>query len=634
MKGELVFEALGQVNPRFIAEADPFFAANSPLSTTDAPAKSSRARRPLGGWVAAAVCVIVALGVYAGTMWFGRGQTEIPGGTEQKTEGTPATETFAEETIPEPPVDDGLVELSPVFANPWYVVEKRVSRYFLNFYKGNYVYGGMIEPCVSFESVEDMVLSLYYGDLDEEQMRCLSTLPVTTLGYEIFDISDVVVPVLPEGATIREVQLYGKEYTIFYSIPSIEGQMMMAMSRGQREPGWAARTVESQGEDADSRTETIIDGLSAVILEEHSSNSRWKTVHISCVDEATGTEIYGCVEYLLETSAEQLEYGVSDTIPWRINIRGNREGWDYHVTMSAGSTVAGDSFEITKDFLLSFLVEPYETPRVQPSISMEIQPHEVIQDGEAFYVTFPGWDGTLLDISLSDIEEKPALPTFASVEELRDFLLGGEMSFYQQILFKMNADEQGRVRVPDPRDLLDYGFPKCNVSDPNIVIDPDGYYHGKRAFTTDSGYYEKSFSVVSEQRWNDEKSSIFPVAEQNGVTSVRVEEGWYCGLPCTFYEYVKENYGNPRTYVLFHIHSSEEMGGMEYFMTCRVELDWLLWEDRNVDEEELYGFDVYAMQDIYAFGVTQGQYHISTLYALEEAYLHILKQITVVPLSE
>ena len=64
MRGDLVFEALGGVDARFILEAAPDnTSAPIGVSSNETLAKPPKDRRPLGGWVAAAVCAVVALGV-------------------------------------------------------------------------------------------------------------------------------------------------------------------------------------------------------------------------------------------------------------------------------------------------------------------------------------------------------------------------------------------------------------------------------------------------------------------------------------------------------------------------------------------------------------------------------------------
>lgn len=102
MRGDLVFEILGSVDPRFILEADPS-GAGAPIAAapSDTAPRSPKGRRPHSGWVAAAVCAIVALGVYLGAMWLGQGRWEPPAVTTEGTETAETTVTDPEETVGE-----------------------------------------------------------------------------------------------------------------------------------------------------------------------------------------------------------------------------------------------------------------------------------------------------------------------------------------------------------------------------------------------------------------------------------------------------------------------------------------------------------------------------------------------------
>ena len=222
MRGDLVFETLGGVDARFVLEAAPDnTSAPIGVSSNETLAKPPKDRRPLSGWVAAAVCAVVALSVYLGAMWMGQGGWEPPAvtveGTETETGETVMTEL--DETTEEPlPPDDSLVEPTPTFANKHYVVEEIDGQLYLNFYEDKGSFGGMIEPAVKFDDAEDMFLSLYYGDLDEEQIKWLSSFRKTVNGYKAIDLTHLATPVLEEGGRVQEALYYSGYYGYYYDI--------------------------------------------------------------------------------------------------------------------------------------------------------------------------------------------------------------------------------------------------------------------------------------------------------------------------------------------------------------------------------------------------------------------------------
>ena len=72
MTGRIAFEAWGNIDPQFILEAASDNTSEpTGISSDETLAKPPKDRRPLGGWVAAAVCALVALSVYLGAMWLG-----------------------------------------------------------------------------------------------------------------------------------------------------------------------------------------------------------------------------------------------------------------------------------------------------------------------------------------------------------------------------------------------------------------------------------------------------------------------------------------------------------------------------------------------------------------------------------
>jgi len=94
MRGDLVFEALGGVDARFVLEAAPD-AEIAPAGAVSDDIPTKKGKRPFlhSGWVAAILCLCVGLGIYVGMMWLGRdsGQTPVGGTREEETtheEGT------------------------------------------------------------------------------------------------------------------------------------------------------------------------------------------------------------------------------------------------------------------------------------------------------------------------------------------------------------------------------------------------------------------------------------------------------------------------------------------------------------------------------------------------------------------
>ncbi len=628
MTGRIAFEAWGNIDPKFILEAAPDSEA-VPMgeATSDASEQSPKGHLPHSGWVAAAVCAIVALGVYLGAMWLGQGGWEPPANTGEGTgETVDVPVTDADETTEETlPTDDGLVEPSPTYANKHYVVEEIGGQLYLNFYESKGTYGGMIEPSVSFDDAEDMFLSLYYGELDEEQMKWLASFRKTANGYKTIDLTRLATPVLEEGGSVQEALYYSDYYGYYYHVPSISQTVYMTIQDNTRKEGWAARAVANQGKDTDTREETVIDGMSAVIITEHS----WKVVYVSWVDEATGVELYASFDYL--TASSYSPDLVSDTVPWDVQVIGTYGDWEYTVNTGFNPKTYKGTFEITKDFLLSFMIQPFDTPRVEPTAVIEKQDYEIVKEEGAWYLTFPEWDGTLSDALAPAEGQSMALPVFASAQAMRETLMGDDMSLYNQIAFKMNADENGRVRIPDLDQMLVHTFPKSSVSKPYITIDPDGFYHGRASYTTDSGHYYSSFGVIPEAEWQEMRGGHIPVAGQNGVLSVNVVEGIYDGLPCTFYKYTQDNPDEPDSGVLCHILPSDDTQGQEYFLTYYEDLYALMWENNCIYAEDLQATYLRAY-DISVYGSRNGQYYQFTLSILDVVTAEKLKDFSVTPI--
>lgn len=627
MRGDLVFEALGGVDARFILEAAPDnTSAPIGVSSNETLAKPPKDRRPLSGWVAAAVCAVVALSVYLGALWLGQGQWQPPAATEEGTAKTDVTDPdeTADETVAETiPPDDGLVEPSPTFANKHYVVEEIDGQYYLNFYEDKGSSGGMIGPGVRFDDAEDMFLSLYFGDLDEEQMKWLSSFGKTANGYKTLDLTHLATPVLEEGGSVKEVIYYSDYYCYYYDIPSISPNVCMTVHENDRKKGWAAKKVADLGKDAAQSTETIIDGMSAVVV----TKSGERNVCVSFVDEATGTEIYAELEFMLDSINSSFENYVSDTVPWQVNVIGCNGKWEYRVNITLSPTTYKGTFEISKDFLRSFMVEPFDTPRVEPSAIIEKQSHEIIKEDGAWYLTFPEWDG-IFPLPIEGLSI--AMPTFENVKAMREILMGGELSLYNQLAFKLNADENGRVRIPDLDQLLVHKFPKSDVLNPILWIYGDGYYKGTIDYSDCLGWHYASFGVMSEYAWQKKLASqTIPVEDGSTLLSTKEVEGTYDGLPCTFYVCTVQSEYEEYTYVFCHIHPSEATGGQEYFFTHHEYLEHYLKESNHIRAEDLES--LYAI-DISVFGSRNGQYYRFTLSELQDAIADTLKDFSVSPL--
>ena len=629
MKGDLVFEILGSVDAAFILEAAPDN-TSAPIGVpSDEPlAKSPKDRRPLSGWVTAAVCAIVAMGVYLGAMWLGQGQWQPPASTGEGTAKTDVTapDETADETVAETtPPDDGLADPLPTFANKHYVVEEIDGQLYLNFFESKGTYGGMIEPSVKFDDAEDMFLSLYYGDLDEEQMKWLSSFRKTVNGYKTIDLTRLATPVLEEGGSVQEALYYSDYYAYYYYIPSISQNVYMTVHDNDRKEGWAAKMVADREKDAAHRTETTIDGMSAVVV----TKSDERNVYVSFVDEATGTEIYAKLEFMLDPVHSSFENYVSDTVPWRVNIIGCHGKWEYRVNVNVtlSPTAYKDTFEITKDFLLSFKIEPFDTPSVEPAAIIEKQDHEITKEDGAWYLTFPEWDGTFpLPIEGLSI----AMPSFENARAMREILMGGELSLYNQLAFKLNADENGRVRIPDLDQLLVHSFPKSNVMKPSLWIYGSGYYEGRISYSDCLGGHYASFGVMSEYSWQKKlKARTIPVEDGSTLLSTTEVDGTYDGLPCTFYVCTAQNEYEEYTYVFCHIPPSEATGGQEYFFTHYEFLEFYLEESNHIRTEDIES--LYAI-DISVFGSRNGQYYLFTLSELKDATADTLKDFSVSPL--
>lgn len=641
MRGDLVFEAIGGVDPKFILEADPS-GAGAPVSraSSDTSAQSPKGRRPHSGWVAAAVCAVVALGVYLGMMWLGQGEWQPPAataeGTEKATEETTVTdpdettEVTSDETSEDTaPPDDGLTEPSPTYVNPLFTVEKIGANYFLNLYSGNQIYGGMTPPYVSFEDVEDMFRSLYYGDLDELQQQWLSYLYLSASGYQIVNICDLVTPILEEDGHISNVKLYGTDYTVVYTVPSLNQIVESNIQTSTKAPGWAAAMVAEQGKNADTGEETVIDGMSAVITTEDTGKAEFKRIYLSYTDEATGNEMYAEIIYLLSTSVNAFPNQVSDTIPWEVNIVGTQGSRQYTVNIN---NIFYDKFtsppDITKDFLRAFMLQPFDTPRVEPTAIIEKEPYEIIEEDGTWYLTFPEWDGRLPDGLAPMVGQ--VYPAVDSVIDLYNGTAEQDMSLYHQMLFMLNADENGRVRLPAPNTLLSPSFPETHMKAPVIKLNAEGFYEGYVSYADCTGTHYTGFAVTSEAVWQEKLSQMIPIANENDVLSVTTVEGMYDGLPCTFYEFTYMSYGFQETSVLCHIRPEGDQSEQVYFLNFYASLEDMIGDDFSIEGEFLEILDAY---DVSVYGTMNGQYYFFTMSELQKPTADVLSDFAVTPVT-
>ena len=632
MTGKIAFEAWGNIDPKFILEAAPDADKQPVAGISPNGAKKKGSRPPFhSGWIAAAVCAVVALGVYLGVLWMGQDEWRPPATTNDEIANiTEPTVTDPEETTEEPlvtepeetlPPDDGLAEPSPTFANKHYMVEEIDGQLYLNFYTSLYTsqneYGGLIiVPFLKFEDAEDMFTSLYYGELDDVQLRELSRFSKTIYGYQTIDLTRLATPVLEEGGSIQDVDYYGSYYTYHYDIPSISKPARMTIEPNKHKKGWAARNVAAQGKDTDTREETVIDGMSAVITTDHSSTSSWRTVYVSYADEATGVELYAHFNYL--TSSHSSAADISETVPYKIEVIGTYKDWKYTVYTGLKPLAYKGTFEITKDFLLSFMIEPFDPPRVKPSAVMKKQAYEIIKEDGAWYLTFPEWDGTMPDGMLPPEGESIAMPSFENAKAMREILMGDDMSLYHQLLFKLNADEKRRVQIPNLDRLLVHTFPQNrHVTKPPLSITADGFYQGSTYYIDCSTHHYASFGVMSEAEWQKKRAEHFPVAGEDDVLSVNaVVEGTYDGLPCTFYEYTVEQPLENGVFVRCHIHPSDATRGQEYFFTYFVSAELLEWVD--IPAHAMQDMQALHVRDVFVYGSWDGQHYAFSLCELED----------------
>lgn len=626
MTGKIAFEAWGSIDPQYILEAAPDGApvAGAASGTAQKPPKG---HRPLGGWVAAAVCVFVALGVYLGALWMGGDGPEPPAVTD---DGTHMTEEAPDETEGETlPLDDGFVEPSPTFANQHYVVEEIDGRYYLNFYSGNVTYSGNVAvPAIEFSNMEDMFTCLYYGNLTDEQVEHMKNYYLASQGYPCLNLCDLAVPVSAEGHELGGVDYFGNAYSISCYAPALSQNVSMVFRNHNRSLGWAGELVTNAGTDADTRTEGVFANMPAMIATVNYKNIKRQTIYVFHYDATTDTEYYAEIKYEFAPTTVIDESFVYDMPPSQMKIVATRGTIEYSVSVIG---FIPEDFVFTRDFLLSFAIEPFDTPRVAPSAAIEKEPYEIIEEDGAWYLTFPEWDGTLPDVVSSE-EQTLALPTFASVEAMRDTLLGDDMSLYNQFLFKMNADENGRVRVPNLDALLSPSLSERHSKPLTFYLDGKGGYYGSVSYYDCTMTYSARFEMPDEESWLAKRESCFLREGEHGLTILQVVEGTFDGLPCTFYEYTYDPSSEEGEYVLCHIRVTEGSHEREYFLSFYGALYNLGIDQYETNVYPEY-MDFYGSFENYIFGKIDGQYYRFYVAQIQKPTAEMLRDFTATPLS-
>ena len=638
MRGDLVFETLGGVDARFILEAAPD-STSAPIgvSSDETLAKPPKDRRPLGGWVAAAVCAVVALGVYLGAMWLGQSEWQSPAVTGEGTNDTDMTDPevtldeTADETADETtPPDDGLVEPSPTFANKHYVVKEIDGQYYLNFYNRKRIYGDDIAvPEIEFSNMEEMFSTLYYGNLTDRQVGYMKNYYVTSQGYPFFDLCNLAVPVSEEGHEIGRISFFGNTYSVNFYIPGLAKRGTMVFKNHNRRSGWASEAVVKADTDADTRTEGVFANMPAVIATNNYKNIKWQTIYVFHFDATTDTEFYATIRYEFPPDTVIDENFVYDMPPSEINIIATKGNMEYSVYIINGIP---EDFVFTRDFLLSFKIEPFDTPRVEPMAVMNKEPYEVVEEDGAWYLTFPEWDGTIPDEFRPAEGTAVSLPSFSDVSQLRKILSGEGMSLYCQLLMMLNADEQNRIRVPQYDLLLSPSLPERYSKPLTFYLDGTGRYYGSVRDYDCTMVYDVHFEVTDEESWLAEREKSFLKEGEHGLTILQVAEGTFDGLPCTFYEYNHDPSSKEGEYVLCHIRLTEDTHAREYFFLVYGDL-----YDLNIDQDETNVYpehlDYPYGRDATIFGVINGQYYYFRVAEIQKLTADIFRQFTVTPVT-
>ncbi len=539
MTGKIAFEAWGNIDPAYILEAAPD-SETVPVGVAvpNTSKKSPKGHRPLGGWVAAAVCAIVALGVYLGAMWLGQGAWQPPATTGEGTETAETDETVVTdpgETETEPPIE--TPEVFCPFLTPDYVVEKIDGQCYLNFYKGNRTSGIDHISYVTFESLEDMFTSIYEGDFTRERLLDLYGFnTLTNQGYRILDIWELATPILPEGCEMEEIWWEGENYLIYFSHPSYPNSYFMNICENQKVTGWAEALVEDQRQDAEELT---VDGIPAIIT--NTSVGNRKVVYLSLTDEATGREIYVSAEYPPPGYySENLEAMVAEVSPTKLQIWGTQGEKEYHISLYDyvdESTLP----KLTKNYVLSFGLEDFVPPATEEiAIDTDVS-YEVEKIDGVYYLTFPEYDFSALDTYLPENLSNLNSPHFSTLWDMYDTFMGVKrtLSLTEIIQYRLLMDENNRVRLPDLDNLLTPVIPDALGEMTSFTFYEAGNYAGQ-VWDQADGVPIYFGGGITEAGWQEGYDFAFESFYGNGEADsqdVTVVNGFFDGLPCTFYEY-------------------------------------------------------------------------------------------------
>ncbi len=634
MTGRIAFEAWGNIDPKFILEAAPDSEAVPMVeATSDASEQSPKDRRPLGGWVAAAVCAIVALGVYLGAMWLGQGGWEPPAntgeGTAETVETVETTVTDTGETVEET-VTDPEPQPEPksyVFANPHFIVEKISGQYYLNLWRGNSNHNLGYIPWLEFDSMDAMFNALYNGELTETQIQNIGSMPLdTSLGYRMTDLWNMVEPVIPEGGQLKRISWYGDTYDFYYAHPNVSAGVSLCIYDRTETDGWAKREAYRKSKDGYPKTDVIVDGISAIATTQVTETVTYINLYLAIEDEASDREIYFYAQY--ETTADaDPQNVVSTTSPCKLALIGLQGNKRFSDQVDYGKLPV-----LNREFFLSFAIRPYTPPVSEPPTELSANEPYVIEitDG-VHYLTFPEWDGNRLQISLPEGQNLRA-PVYQTATELIEKINSQKLSCYEIEVFKLMADDNGRMRLPNTEKYLAPTLPDYVPKEIGFTFNQNGDYCGILEYSDCTGQYDCYFSVISEEEWLAKREEKYFVGGEKELTFLTVLEGTYDGLPCTFYEYAYGKNPTEGEWVLCHIKQSEENHEREYFLTFYGDLYDL---DLDFDEksvESRYLEDKYAY---YAsiYGVIDGQYYYFNIQEVHKPTAEILSDFAVTPVT-
>lgn len=629
MRGDLVFETLGGVDACFIMEADPCGAGVPVVGVLESTQTRRERRQPLhSGWVAAAVCAVVALGVYLGAMWLGQGEWQPPAvtvdGTETGESVTDLDET-AEETITDP--EPQPEPKSYVFANPHFIVEKISGQYYLNLWRGNSNHNLGYIPWLEFDSMDAMFNTLYNGDLTETQIQNIKSMQLdTSLGYCMTDLWNMVEPVIPEGGQLKRISWYGATYDFYYAHPDVSAGIGLRIYDRTETDGWTKREAYRKSKDGYPKTDVIVDGISAIATTQVTETVTYINLYLSIEDEATDREIYFYAQY--ETTADaDPQNVVSTTSPCKLTLIGLQGNKRFSNQVNYGKLPV-----LNREFFLSFAIKPYTPPVSEPPTELSAdEPYVIEIIDDVHYLTFPEWDGNRLQISLPE-GRNLRTPVYQTATELIEKINSQKLSCYEIEVFKLMADDNGRMRLPNTEKYLAPSLPDYVPKEIGFTFNQNGDYCGILEYSDCTGQYDCYFSVIFEDEWKTEREKAFLVEGVHGLTILQVVEGTFDGLPCTFYEYNYDPSSKEGEFVLCHIRLTEDTHAREYFFHVYGDL-----YDLNIDQDETNVYpehlDYAYGRDATIFGVINGQYYYFRAAELQKLTADIFRQFTVTPVT-